>query len=300
MADGIAALGDLLIFQNSRRHHDLQRASRGSSDSSEPVTPVWSTPDCTASKTSRRTSASSKAATNDGSLRSLPRRLETLAKLRRNSELTSHPQSSVGTSQHCSSSRSSANHAPSWMSSSRPPSRPSSARANRPKSSTVLMGRSDSSGMSLESPRMSRGSTSRYPSGPTSARTPHTEGSCRSARASNSSRAPQREDETYESLFSQAAGTRSWETRLRVQRGQARQTNDPVDQVTLLYGSQCISGQQTCAGQRPEKPARGIGRGLCSPSMETDKSIFNGYAGTRSRPWQGPPYAIDQAVVQKR
>jgi len=280
MADGIAALGDLLIFQNSRRHHDLQRASRGSSDSSEPVTPVWSTPDCTASKTSRRTSASSKAATNDGSLRSLPRRLETLAKLRRNSELTSHPQSSVGTSQHCSSGRSSANHAPSWMSSSRPPSRPSSARANRPKSSTVLMGR--------------------YPSGPTSARTPHTEGSCRSARASNSSRAPQREDETYESLFSQAAGTRSWETRLRVQRGQARQTNDPVDQVTLLYGSQCISGQQTCAGQRPEKPARGIGRGLCSPSMETDKSIFNGYAGTRSRPWQGPPYAIDQAVVQKR
>ncbi|CAE7730204.1 dom [Symbiodinium sp. CCMP2592] len=297
MADGIVALDDLLIFQNSRGHHDLQRASRGSSDSSEPVTPVWSTP----AKTSRRTSASSKAATNDDSLRSLPGRLETLAKLRRNSELTSHPQSSVGTSQHGSDSgRSSANHAPSWLSSSRPPSRPSSARANHPKSSTVLMGRSDSSGMSLESPRMSRGSSSRCLSGPTSTRPPHTEGSCRSARASNTSRTPQREDETYESLFSQAAGTRSWETRLRVQRGQARQTSDPVDQVKLLYGSQGISGQQTCAGQRPEKPARGIGRGLCSPSMETDKSMFNGYAGTRSRPWQGPPYAIDQAVVHKR
>ncbi|CAE7341272.1 SRCAP, partial [Symbiodinium necroappetens] len=121
--------------------------------------------------------------------------------------------------------------------------------------------------------------------------------SCRSIRGSKTSRAPKREDESYEGLFSQAAGTRSWETRLRV-RGQARQTDDPADQVALLYGSPCVSDQQkTCAGQRPEKLARGIGRGLCSPSMETDKSIFNGYAGTRSRPWQGPPYAIDQDAL---
>ena len=167
MAYGIAALGDLSIFQNSRGHHDLQSASRSaihlSSDSSEPVMPVWSTPDSTASKTSRRTSASSKAGTSDHSLRSLPGRLQALAKLRGNSELTSRPQSSIGTSQHGSdSSYTCANHAPSCLSSSRTPSRPSSARANRPKSSTVSMGRSDSSGMPLESPRTSGLSTSRH------------------------------------------------------------------------------------------------------------------------------------------
>ncbi|CAE7390225.1 dom [Symbiodinium pilosum] len=79
------------------------------------------------------------------------------------------------------------------------------------------------------------------------------------------------------------------------------------DNIVQLYGyPQGNSDRQAepraepralrCAGLRPGKPVRGIGRGLCSPSLEADRTkLFSGYAGTRSSQSQGPPFAVDKA-----
>ena len=142
MEERISELGDVLLFQNSRQLNVSHAASTSFTSHLQ-----WSTPRQLVSASQRESSksVSYNSSVAGGSLRSLPRRLETLARLRSDAEGTSRRGSNHGSDALCESSR------------------PSSARVTCQKSTSLNASKSISASVSPRSAVLESSTTSTGP-----------------------------------------------------------------------------------------------------------------------------------------